>query len=54
VDNAGFAPVLDESGETVTFADWYMKWLDDSIRGVGILPSPPAVPWWKRGWRRVL
>ena len=29
VDNAGIAPVLDESGEPVTFADWYMGWLDD-------------------------
>jgi hypothetical protein len=52
VDNAGIAPVLDESGEPVTFADWYMGWLDDSMREVGILPSPHAVPWWQRGWRR--
>jgi hypothetical protein len=29
VDNAGIAPVSDESGEPVTFADWYMAWLDD-------------------------
>jgi hypothetical protein len=52
VDNAGIAPVLDESGEPVTFADWYMGWLDDSIRGMGVLPSPPAVPWWRRFSRR--
>jgi hypothetical protein len=52
VDNAGIAPVQDESGEPVTFADWYMGWLDDSMRRVGILPSARAVPWWQRGWRR--
>ena len=28
----GLAPVLGESGEPVTFADWYMAWLDDSLR----------------------
>ena len=29
VDNGGIAPVLNESGKPVTFADWYMGWLDD-------------------------
>ncbi len=52
VDNAGIAPVLDESGQPVTFADWYMGWLDNSMSGAGVLPSAPAVPWWQRGWRR--
>ena len=52
VDNAGIAPVLDESGVPQTFADWYMGWLDDSMMGVGVMPSPPAIPWWQRGWRR--
>jgi hypothetical protein len=53
-DNAGIAPVLSKSGEPVTFADWYLGWLDDSSRGAGVLPSSPAVPWWQGGWWRFL
>jgi hypothetical protein len=27
-DNEGIAPVLDQTGNPITFADWYMEWLD--------------------------
>jgi hypothetical protein len=50
-DNAGIAPVLSEAGEPVTFADWYMGWLDASLTEANDLPLPTAVPWWQRGWR---
>ena len=52
-DHAGIAPVLGESGEPVTFAGWYMAWLDDTLGMKNDLPSPPSVPWWRRGWRSV-
>jgi hypothetical protein len=52
-DHAGIAPVLGESGEPVTFAGWYMDWLDDTLGMKDDLPSPPSVPWWRRGWRSV-
>jgi hypothetical protein len=50
-DQAGIAPVLDAAGQPMTFADWYMAWLDDTLRGKDDLPSPPSMPWWRRGWR---
>jgi hypothetical protein len=52
-DQAGIAPVRDASGNPMTFAAWYMGWLDDTLGGRDDLPSPPAVsvPWWRRGWR---
>jgi hypothetical protein len=51
VDNAGIAPVLSEAGEQVSFADWYMGWLNASLAGENDLPMPTAIPWWQRGWR---
>ena len=34
-DDGGISPLLDESGEPVTFSRWYMTWLDDSLRRRG-------------------
>lgn len=51
-DNAGIAPVLDESGEPVTFADWYLGWLDSSLRKAGQTPSSTVSPLWRRIRRR--
>jgi hypothetical protein len=36
-DNRGVSPVLGGSDEPMTFADWYMTWLDDSMRKVTTL-----------------
>jgi hypothetical protein len=32
-DHAGIAPVLDAAREPMTFADWYMGWIEDSLNG---------------------
>lgn len=53
VDHAGIAPVLGESGEPVSFADWYMAWLDSSLAKVGEAPCSTDVPSWRRAWRRL-
>ncbi|WP_165253498.1 SRPBCC family protein [Paludisphaera soli] len=53
VDHAGIAPVLDASGQPVTFTGWYTAWLDDSLGGKNDLPTPPLVPWWRRGRRPI-
>jgi hypothetical protein len=37
-DHGGIAPALGKSGKPVTFSDWYMDWLDDSLRKVGRSP----------------
>jgi hypothetical protein len=52
VDNRGLSPVLGGSGEPMTFADWYMTWLDDSIRNVRTLPCSTVAAIWRRisGW----
>lgn len=50
-DWRGLSPVLGGRGEPLSFADWYMGWLDDSLAGKNELPFLPAVPWWQRGWR---
>lgn len=51
VDNAGIAPALDESGGPLTFADWYMAWLDASVGEVGEPPGSTVAPFWRRTWR---
>ncbi len=53
-DQAGIAPVLDESGEPVTFAGWYMGWLDGPPGGAGETPRSTDVPSRWRIWRRLL
>ncbi len=35
VDDRGIAPLLGKSGEPLTFAGWYMEWLEESIRELG-------------------
>ena len=52
-DQAGIAPVLGESGEPVTFAAWYMTWLDTSLAKAGETPCSTDVPSWRRAWRRL-
>jgi hypothetical protein len=52
-DNAGISPVLDGSDKPVTFSDWYMGWLDASLRKAGDLPCSTDVPSWRRTWRRL-
>jgi hypothetical protein len=37
-DDAGIAPLLDQAGNPVTFSDWYMGWLKDSLQRVGEAP----------------
>lgn len=54
VDNAGIAPSLGESGLPLTFADWYMGWLEESLRKVGEATCSTDVPSWRRAWRRCL
>jgi hypothetical protein len=53
VDNAGIAPVLSESGEPVTFTDWYLGWLDASLEKVGETTCSIVVAFWHRTWRRL-
>jgi hypothetical protein len=48
VDNRGLSPVLGGSGEPMTFADWYMTWLDDSIRKVRTSPCSTVAAFWRR------
>jgi hypothetical protein len=31
-DNGGIAPLLGKSGKPVTFSEWHMGWIDDSLR----------------------
>jgi hypothetical protein len=38
-DDAGISPLRDEHGQQVTFADWYMAWLTDPDRAMGIQPT---------------
>ena len=42
----GIVPLLDKSGQSVTFSDWYMDWLDASLREVGNFPRSTAAPLW--------
>jgi hypothetical protein len=53
VDNAGIAPLLDESGKPMTFTDWYMGWLNDSLRKVRTLSCSTVVASWQRIWRQL-
>jgi len=53
VDHGGIAPVLNESGGPVTFADWYKTWLDASLARVAETPCSTDVPSWRRTWRRL-
>src|SRR3954463_5908860 len=53
-DNAGIAPVLGESGGPLTFANWYMGWLDGSLAEVGETPCTTVVSPWRRVWRRLV
>jgi hypothetical protein len=52
-DNGGIAPVPSESGKPVTFSDWYMRWLKDSLQKQGDLPLSTVVASWRRTWRRL-
>ena len=52
-DHAGLSPVLGESGEPLTFADWYMGWLEASLGEVGETPCSTDAPSWIRTWRRL-
>jgi len=49
-DYGGLAPVLDGRGEPVTFAGWYMGWLDESLREAG----GPSCSTGARSWRQIL
>ena len=45
VDYEGIVPLVSETGERVTFAQWYMNWLDEGIRRFhGNPPVPPSPP----------
>lgn len=35
-DHGGISPLRDESGRQMTFSDWYMTWLNDSIQSAGL------------------
>jgi hypothetical protein len=50
-DDAGIAPLLEESGKPVTFSDWYMGWIDDSLRKVRHSPCSTVVASWLRIWQ---
>lgn len=52
-DNAGIAPVLDEAGATVTFADWSMGWLDSSLGRAGEMSCSTLNALWQRIRRRL-
>lgn len=32
VDHRGIFPIYDKSGRQMTFSDWYMSWLDESLQ----------------------
>jgi hypothetical protein len=44
VDYEGIAPLLSEAGERVTFAQWYLNWLDEGIRRFRDKPPAPPSP----------
>jgi hypothetical protein len=51
-DDAGIAPVIDSAGKPLTFAHWYMSWLDERLRK---LPRPhfsQLSSLWLKFWRR--
>jgi hypothetical protein len=35
-DHGGISPLQDESGEQMTFSDWYMSWLNRSLQSAGL------------------
>lgn len=35
-DHGGISPLRDESGRQMAFSDWYMSWLDESLRKAGV------------------
>lgn len=37
VDNGGISPVRNTSGSQTTFSDWYMSWLEESLRKVEVM-----------------
>jgi hypothetical protein len=47
-DDRGLSPVLGRSGEPMTFADWYMTWLDNSMREVTTVPRSAVAAIWRR------
>ena len=49
-DYCGLAPVLDDHGEPVTFAGWYMAWLDESLQEASGPSCPTVVRFWPRLW----
>ena len=51
-DYRGLSPVLGGSGEAVSFADWYMGWLDESLTKAAETPCSTVVPFWLRAWQR--
>ena len=51
-DYRGLSPVLGGSGEPMTFADWYMTWLEDSMRKATNFPGPAISSTWRRIWRQ--
>lgn len=36
-DHRGIRPRRDQSGRQMTFSDWYMSWLDESLRKAGVM-----------------
>lgn len=52
-DYRGLSPVLGGAGEAVSFTDWYMGWLDDSLTKAGETPCSTVNPLWRRIWRRL-
>ena len=50
-DRRGISPVVGETGEPMTFAAWYMTWLDASLREARRSPCSPVVTSWGRIWR---
>jgi hypothetical protein len=53
-DYGGIAPVLGKFGNPLTFTDWYMGWLNESLRKVRETPCSIVVHSWLRTWRRFL
>jgi hypothetical protein len=39
-DHAGIAPVKNDNGEQMTFADWSLNWLEKGERGEGRIERP--------------
>jgi len=36
-DHGGIHPLRNDTGEQMTFSDWYMSWLNDSIQDAGLI-----------------